>query len=52
MCSTKAEHADFAVLSGVALSSTNRVKVSIITRMYPLSGNGPTKSIFRHSIGL
>jgi hypothetical protein len=28
------------------------LNVSIITRSYPPSGNGPMKSMFRHSIGV
>ena len=51
MCSIRPVTADFVVLSVVADSSTNLVKVSTITRMYPLSGNGPIKSMFMHSIG-
>ena len=52
MLTINALHADFAVASGVAYSSTNIVKVSIITRIDPLSGNGPMKSMLRHSMGL
>ena len=51
-CSTNAVHAALAVASFVAYSSTNRVNVSIMTRMYPLSGKGPMKSMLRHYISL
>ena len=44
--------AEWAVASSQQKSSVHRVKVSIITSTYPLSGNGPMKSIFRHSIAV
>ena len=51
-CCSKHSAVDCAVASAVTHISTQRVNVRTITRMYLLSGNGPTKSIIKHSIGV
>jgi hypothetical protein len=51
-CFNKHCAADKAVASRLWYSSTQRVNVSMITKTYPSSGNSPTKSMIRHSIGV